>query len=399
MFSIDFSILDYCLFGSALVCAVLALALMLPRVSRVARRVRADRAVMRETGGGLPDEAYPPVSVIVTADEDSENLAELLPAILEQDYPGPMEVIVVDNGEGGPLETVIARLQPLYPNLYLTFAPANSRNLSRKKLAITIGVKAARFDNLLLTNGNCRIPSALWLRTMARHFAMGKEIVAGYSVPVPADKLSGRESRLEAFDRVRRSLQWLAPAIAGKLQRADGNNLGYTRRLFYDNRGFQRSLNLKYGDDDIFVNEIATPSNFAVELAPCSFVADRKPDVSNAHRIDRLHRDFTASRLPKSTRRLWGLVSLLWWAGILLGVAAAVTALPNLIPAIAVVALWIIAWLVTGLVWVKAQRALKARRLCFTVAWFITIHPFYTLAYRFRGHRARYNNFTWTTEK
>lgn len=388
----------YCLGGGALLCALAFMVLLFPRLSRVRRAVGDDTA---EIGAGASESAaFPPVSVIVTADNDAWNLPVLLPQILGQDYPAPLEVIVVDNGDGGPSETVVASLQSDFPNLYLTYAPANSRNLSRRKLALTLGVKAARYDHLLFTGGNCRIDSPLWLRAMARHFAEGKEIVAGYSSPAPASPEDSRaENRTEAFSRVRGAIQWLAPAIGGHLWRADGNNLGYTRRLFYENKGFQRSLNLKYGDDDIFVSEIARPGNSAVELSAESMVTELVPDSARAFRQNKLHRDFTARYLRPGSRMAWSLMSWLWWGWLALSAATSVAALPSLLPLMAVAAVWIALWLIVGWQWRSAMAALGARPLFLTVVWFVTIHPFITLAYRIRGRRNRYNNFTWTTEK
>lgn len=397
MFSLEFSTLVCGLFGSAMLCAVLLSVLMIPRLRKVSRRVKADSASLAD-GDGVTD--YPPVSVIVTADDDARNLAVLLPQLLGQDYPAAMEVIVVDNGEGSPTETVVARLQGDHPNLYLTYAPANSRNLSRKKLAVTIGVKAARYDCLLLTCGNCRVASPLWLRAMCRHFAAGKEIVAGYSRPLPADDAVGRpESRLAAFDRVRSVVEWVVPAMKGRVWRADGNNLGYTRRLFYENKGFQRSLNLKYGDDDIFVSEIATRSNCAVELSTDAVVDELEQDVARAHRLDRIRRDFTASMLPGASRRLWALMSWLWWGYIVCAVLTVLSALPSIVPLIAVTVVSVALALGSGFAWRSAMRSLASRPLCLTVAWFMTVHPIYTLVYKVRGRRARHSNFTWTTEK
>lgn len=399
MFTIDIPLLAWCLAGATVVMAALTAGLLVPRLLRVGRRVAEDTASVE--AGECAGE--PAVSVIVTADDDAANLAVLLPQLLGQDYGGPMEVIVVDNGEGSPAETVVARLQGDHPNLYLTYAPAHSRNISRKKLAVTIGVKAARYDCLLFTCGNCRIASPLWLRAMARHFAAGADVVAGYSVPLPAAVEDGAgargESRRAAFDRVRGAVQWLVPAMKGRLWRADGNNMGYRRDLFYANKGFQRSLNLKYGDDDIFMSEISRNRDVAVELSRQSMVEQRVNDMARAHRLSRIHRDFTARYLNGASRRLWGLMSWMWLGCLGCGVAAAAVGLPSLLPAIAVVVIWVAMAAAAGTAWRRCSAALMSRRLCVTVAWFMTVHPLYTLAYKIRGRRARATNFTWTTEK
>ena len=127
MLSLEFSTVFYCLAGGALLCAIMSLVLMIPRLRRVSKRVVSDS---ENVAASVDDSAYPPVSVIVTAGDDSRSLERLLPQLLGQDYPAPMEVIVVGDGEGGPAETVVARLQNDYQNLYLTYAPANSRGTS-----------------------------------------------------------------------------------------------------------------------------------------------------------------------------------------------------------------------------------------------------------------------------
>ncbi len=386
---------DYLLAAGSLLCVLVVMAMMFPRLRRV--RTACDAPSPEPADDGI---AYPPVSVIVTADDDAWNLPVLLPQLLRQDYPAAMEVIVVDNGDSGPTETVVASLQNDYPNLYLTYVPANSRNLSRKKLAVTIGVKAARFEHLLLTCGNCRIESPLWLRSMARHFAAGKEVVAGYSYPLAADpEVSAPESRLEAFDRVRASVEWLASGLKGRVWRADANNLGYTRTLFYNNKGFQRSLNFKYGDDDIFISEIAAPGTAAVELSDASRVIELVQNVSRAHRLKKIHRDFTARYLRRGPRLVWSLMSWMWWGWLGFCVAAIAVGLPSLLPFIALTAVNIAAALTVGWKWRATMSRLNARRLFLTVGWFITVHPLYTLLYRLRGRRSRAINFTWTTEK
>ena len=169
------------LLGAMALCFILIAAVIWPKLRRVARRVALDDEEPLPAGG------YPSVSVVVYSQTDATNLRTLIPQILEQDYPAPMEVIVVNDEGSEQTESTVSELELRYSNLYMTFAPLNSRNLSRRKLAITLGVKAARYDVLLLTRGNCRIDSPLWLRSMMRHIAAGKEVVIGYAEPTGED--------------------------------------------------------------------------------------------------------------------------------------------------------------------------------------------------------------------
>ena len=82
----------------------------------------------------------PPVSVIICARNEGENLRRFLPLVLEQNY-GDYEVIIVNDGSCDDTEDIIKDLQKVYHNLYITNIPQETRIISHKKLAITVGVK------------------------------------------------------------------------------------------------------------------------------------------------------------------------------------------------------------------------------------------------------------------
>ena len=118
----------------------------------------------------------PPLSVIIYAREEVENLRRNLPAVLEQDYP-QFEVIVINDGNTDESEDYLTLQGEKYPNLYHSFVPSSSRYISRKKLAITLGIKASKYDWLVFTDANCLPESNQWLRTMARNFTSRAQIV------------------------------------------------------------------------------------------------------------------------------------------------------------------------------------------------------------------------------
>ena len=105
----------------------------------------------------------PPVSVIICAREESENLRRNLTAVLEQDYP-QFEVIVINDGDTDESEDYLTLLEEKYPHLYHSFVPDSSRYISRKKLAVTLGIKASKYDWLVFTEANCQPQSNQWLR-------------------------------------------------------------------------------------------------------------------------------------------------------------------------------------------------------------------------------------------
>lgn len=384
-------VLTYCLCGAS---ALFALAFWLLLSRKLKRVVRRCLSCSKLT---MPDDAeMPPVSVIVHDDARAWNLKELLPRLLEQDYPAPIEVIVVNDGMRRASEDAIASLEGRYPNLYMTFLPEGSRSLSRRKLALMIGIKAARYDTIVVINGNCMIDSPMWLRAMTRHIARGKDLVIGWAYPTarPGAEDAGRVTRRHAFDSVRTGLQYLAWAIAGHPWRANGNNMAFRSRLFYENRGFAETLNLTRGEDDLWVKQVATADNTAVELSDESMVAVYEDSLTDAHRADKLTHEFTSRRPGRSARLTFALISWCWWLALLCGIAGVAVGYPSVWPLafMLIVAIWVTFPLMVR--WNRCSVKLHSRPLLLTVPWLMLFHPFHTLAYRLRGIGKRHLHYT-----
>ena len=340
-------------------------------------------------------EVYPSVSVIVYSEDDAQNLEVLLPQILNQDYPAPFEVIVVNDGAVKTTKEVVARFERAHSNLYMTFTPLESRSLSRKKLGLTLGIKAARYDVIVNTTGNCQIPSRLWLKALCRNFTPGIEVVIGYGAPAQLEDAKDSWKRLHAFDQVRSAVKYLSWAIAGRPYMGCSANLAYTRSLFFRNKGFSRSLDLRFGDDDVFVSEIANSRNTEVELSADSMVLDVRRSPAAEFVAQKLRYGFTSSKVKGHASAFFGSCTVAWWLSIASAVACSLCGLPSLIPAIASVVLLLITWLVLMLAWRRTSRALWSRKIFLTFPWFMCIRPFYTLYYNFRGARTRSSNLSY----
>lgn len=377
-----------------LLAAVLYLILGFRRyVASVGRRVHADSL---EEFPSPETFRYPSVSVIVYSEDDAPNLEVLLPQLLAQDYPAPFEVIVVNDGAVSATREVVGRLEKEHSNLYMTFTPMQSRSLSRKKLAVTIGIKAARYDVVVHTTGNCQIPSRLWLRAIGRRFVPGKDIVLGYAAPTaPDDTVREVQKRLHAFDHVLGAVRWLSWAIAGRPFRGSCHNLAYRRGVFFDNKGFSRSLDLKFGDDDVFVSQVATGANTAVELSADSMALCVQTDPSASHSADRLKYDFTASRLRGCARAVFGSFMLAWWLSIGCTVAVSILGLPSLWPLIAACVIELGMWVILSLAWKRTSLALWSRPIFLTFPWYMSLAPFYSMLYTIRGLSKRKSFYSW----
>lgn len=219
------------------------------------------------------------VSVIICAKNEEENLERFLPRILEQDYP-EFEVVVVNDCSTDGTELLLSRLSISYKHLRFTTIPADEKFTHGKKLALTIGLKSATYDHVLLTDADCYPVSDQWLQSMASKLSREKQIVLGYG---GYEKRRGLLNLLIRYETVFTAIQYLAFAIKGHPYMGVGRNLAYEKALFFKNKGFARHYHIASGDDDLFVNEIAARHNTTIEI----------------------HKDSHTLSIPKTTFRDW----------------------------------------------------------------------------------------------
>lgn len=216
----------------------------------------------------------PPVSIIITCHNQGAQLEENLPSILEQEYPD-FQVIVVDDCSDDHTEDVLKEMSLRYPNLYHTFTPDTARYVSHKKLALTLGVKAAKNEWLLFTEADCKPSGNQWIRSMARNFTPITDIVLGYA---NYEREKGFFNSLIAYDRFIENIYTLRSVIIkDRAFRGDSCNMALKKSLFLKNRGFEKNLFLQRGEDTLLVNEIATPCTTRVELSLGSIMMQETP--------------------------------------------------------------------------------------------------------------------------
>jgi len=216
----------------------------------------------------------PPISLIIAARNESDNLYENLPFILDQDYP-LFEVIVINNQSVDDSSQLLRAFQNEYANLHVIEVERNPHLRPGKKLSITIGVKGAKYEHFILTDADCRPASHLWLKSMAKSFSEEKELIIGYG---PYTKSVGFLNKLIRFDTASIGMSYCSMALSGLTYMGVGRNIGYTRNLFESVNGFQSHYGLASGDDDLFVQEAATKKNVSINVdkdtfcysAPCA---------------------------------------------------------------------------------------------------------------------------------
>lgn len=227
-----------------------------------------NKAVSRGDIDFVEDDDLPPVSIIIRACNESANLKRNLESVLQQDYP-KYEVIVVNDGSTDESESFLAEMEAKYDFLYHSFTPDQVRNLSTKKLALTIGIKASKYEWLVFTEANCCPDSNQWLRSMARNFTKTTDIVLGYS---NYRYQKGWLNKLACFDMLFESLRYLGMALNSKPYKGIGRNMAYRKKLFYENKGYSKFLELFRGEDDLFINQVANDYNTRVETSKDSIV-------------------------------------------------------------------------------------------------------------------------------
>lgn len=332
---------------------------------------------------------YPAVSIVVHARDNARGLEMLLDDLLHQNYPAPYEVVVVNDGGVDEVAAVVTRLSTGDERLRVTFVPDKAYNLSRRKLAITLGVKAARYPYAIILDADCRLGGIGWLEAMGRHFAQGKEVVTGHCA------VTGPAPAVTRVDNLIETVTWLSPAIKGRPYRASSVNLGYSRELFFTHKGFARTLNLLGGDDDLFINEIATWKNSAVELGEESIVTIDDRDARGRYLDDRRSHGFTGRMLPKRHRRIMRVLTASLWLSVAVAVAVGILSWPNLLPLTIALVLMLIQWAVAVYAWYVASRVLHYGLKVGAVFRGVALSPVYTVKEWLRAHRNTDRNYTW----
>lgn len=228
-----------------------------------------------------------PISVVITAHNMAQHLKKNLPLILEQDY-SKFEVIVVNDASTDDTEDVLKLFEQKYHNLYHTFTPETAKYVSHKKLALTLGIRAAKYEWLVFTEANCVPAGPEWLRSLSRNFTADTNIVIGYT-NYQVDEDSLWFSRNIIFDRLYHQLYQLYSAQYYRAVKATGCNLAYRKSFFTEHKGFSNHLELLRGSNELFVNNYADyKEGTRVELSPESFVYQAIPEPHRLWREDKV---------------------------------------------------------------------------------------------------------------
>ncbi len=234
---------------------LILMAAISPWFSSMARRSR--RKLVDGEGEGAEKDAdaptqsaAPSISIVMTVHDNAYELKEQLPLLLEQHYDGDWEVIVVDESSTDDTQDVLTRFKAQYPRLYTTFIPESSHYISRRKLALTLGIKASKGEWILTTDADCCPTSTDWLATMSAYADESHDMVMGYTGYTSDTPSYWRYDRLNTLCYQLRRMQ------RGTAYRNVGANLMFRKDVFIKQNGFLRNLLYLRGEYDFIVNEM-----------------------------------------------------------------------------------------------------------------------------------------------
>ncbi len=209
-----------------------------------------------------------PVSVIICAKNEAKNLKKHLPYFLEQEYP-KFELILINDSSSDKTLKVMEKFKSEHSNIKIVDVKNIEAFWGNKKYALTLGIKVASYDHLLFSDADCKPISKYWIKEMSSQFSNSKSVVIGYGSYKKQPK--SFLNKLIRFETLLTAVQYFSYAKIGQPYMAVGRNLGYTKTTFFEARGFMNHMNIKSGDDDLFVNQIANASNTSVCFTKESF--------------------------------------------------------------------------------------------------------------------------------
>lgn len=247
-------------------------------------------------------ENQPPVSILITAHDNLAELERNLPMFLRQQYTADYQVIVVCQSTDGETQDFLKRTAAENPHLYYTYIPESSRYMSRKKLQITLGVKAAKHEWIILTEPNCRPSNDKWLQTMVRQCQDPNHLVLGYVA------LDEETKSVRRFDSIRKAYYVLRRAQQTYGYRSHMPNVAFRKSDFMKEQGYQGNLEYVRGEYDFLVNKYAHCGDTATELDCDAWLIREAPSNKGWHNA---HLYLQASR--KSLERAGSMRTLMFF--------------------------------------------------------------------------------------
>ncbi len=236
-----------------------------------------------------------PVSVIICARDEAANLAKNLPGSLVQEYSTTHEIIVVDDNSFDDTKYLLEKFAKEFKQLKVIELKQEAKMIPGKKFPLSIGIKSAKYEIVLLTDADCVPASEFWIEKMQATFDDDTEIILGYG---PYHKKNGLLNKLIRWETFHTALQYLNYALAGKPYMGVGRNLSYKKTIFFRHKGFSAHNHVASGDDDLFISTAATKKNTRINVDSAAFTLS-EPATTWAQWAKQKKRHYTTAKYYK----------------------------------------------------------------------------------------------------
>jgi len=241
-----------------------------------------------------------PISVIVCAKNEAENVVKFIPLLAEQDYPD-FEIVLIDDASSDDTLELFEGFEKQYSNIRLVKVKNNEAFWGNKKFALTLGIKAAKKEYLLFTDADCYPTSKNWIKEMSSQFTIEKTIVLGYGA---YEKIAGSFlNKIIRFETMLTAVQYFSWAKIGRPYMGVGRNLAYKKDEFFKVNGFIEHMKIRSGDDDLFINQASKGNNTTCCYSPDSFTYS-KPKTTLKEWIKQKKRHVATATFYKTFDRI-----------------------------------------------------------------------------------------------
>lgn len=242
-----------------------------------------------------------PVSVVICARDEAHNLVKTLPGILVQQYKTTHEVVLVNDNSTDDTKYLVDEFKKSFKQINHIQLTQEAKMISGKKFPLSMGIRSARHEIVLLTDADCVPSSEFWIQKMQDSYHNGIEIVLGYGA---YHKKPGLLNKLIRFETFHTAMQYLSYALAGIPYMGVGRNLSYKKEVFLRNKGFSSINQIPSGDDDLFINQVARADNTAICIDHETHTLS-EPKQNWNDWMTQKYRHYTTSKYYKSNHKFW----------------------------------------------------------------------------------------------
>ncbi|QDH79301.1 glycosyltransferase [Echinicola soli] len=267
-----------------------------------------------DQSGATADQNQEGVSIVIAAHNEVHNLRKLIPLLFEQNYPA-FEVLIINDRSYDDTRLLLEQMMKEYPMLRTVTIEYTPEHVTAKKYALTLGIKVAKYDILLLTDADCLPVSENWIRRMTHPIRNAEKTFSlGYG---GYDRAKGFLNALIQYETWFTAIQYFSFALWNAPYMGVGRNLAYRRKYFMDQKAFKNLWQILGGDDDLYVNRHAKKNNTAVVIHPEGITRSIPKKTFKEYYIQKT-RHYQAGKYYKATDKakigLYAISHLFFWA-------------------------------------------------------------------------------------